>query len=1625
MAKDNCDAKAECGEYAEDPDVCCSKWGFCGTGEDFCGDGCQGDNCGNPTEPSCSSTNALNRVIGYYESWSSGRTCDSWRAADIAASGLTHINYAFALFHPTADDGSEWDIDFMADSTNDVNALIDEFITLKETNPQLSCFMSIGGWSFSDPGDSATYWSDMASTAAGRKSFAKAVLQTMQKYGFDGVDLDWEYPVDSDRGGSKEDIDNYVSLIIELRAVFDGSGEAYGITFTIPSSYWYLQNFNVPAMLEAGADWTNLMSYDLHGVWDGDNPYIGKVVGAHTNLTEIKQSLDLLWRAGVDPSKVVMGVGFYGRSFTLSDLSCTQPGCPFESGGNEGTCTATSGILSYKEIIEIMDDKGAELIWDEEAAVNWLTWDGYQWVSFDNEKTFRQKVDYANEVCLGGVMIWALDQDTYDWQALSGLIGQDVDSNNLLSGGSLSKTEKKSLARDLSAYTGTDCYVTECMDWNTGQCKTGYSVLDYVHSASLGILENPDHERCKSGSEGDEDAQYRLICCPTGAMPEGCSWEGGSEFGLCSGGDSFCGDNKYELVTDSYNDRTGSVPCLMNKRSLCCNTNTELEQCHWTSCGGVCPDDWAMNDWGTVYEGTNLNQDKELCTGGGSAFCCPSDDTYKNCDWYFCDQECPSDKVLITQRTEIDSWVQLHNFSTCLTGYNKWCCDPPSGSDVWPVDPEDIFEYPDEDNIMYYYKVEENANSQATDNDSKDPFAFVMITGDPEAYDESLVDQWSFLTDEAELTKRELKTHERRNMFEHRDDTYENEVEVYHIRCSSLSFQNSSACTSIFRGGASNTIVKMPKDIGAGPFARVISLLAIDRSNAKRELLPRSAADTYELTVDYDLAGASEEQKGDVNFRVDYTNLLAYWKDVTDTPADKRRKRWFGSYSAWLERMTTIVKEEQGALPLEYDKTMKLFHAEGSCPALNITATVDLDANIHLALNAQYGYYFEGAILPTPSLIAAYTYFSVKPEAAILLTLRGEAVWQSSTETVSIVSGIAFPGLSIKGLISVGPELELTGRLDASLSISGELNAGVVVSWPRSEVYFPQNEDGADNSVKPRGINGDEPQTYSFEPVFDASLTAEGNMALTLTPEVKFGMSVLGGSLMSGYVTAGVDNTISLGVSATASASGDGSAGIGFCYWADYVYSVFIRADVSFLDDLEYWGGEYEVASPDDPLVLVDQTCTEYTTDNPLAKRDDKESLVPNGSDSACFGGLVKCSVTASAGNSSCTLTDDDSSDESGDSEKVAEKRAPTCYNLPALFYNCDLFGTADVQNRNENTMNMQPTVSFIGICQNIYNYLYRNPGLIKGNGMELTYYPSSEQPKSNRKSACKDMTRECAESKANMWPTAVQSMYYWDSSTVIAPGQTVTVPAPMDYATMKGYDESLSCDEFPFNASEEGGTGAEVACVSAGQQSAQGLVNALLTRLYDERTGVGMQWQENNRRTWNGFPRKYRINLMSLSNDGTNLGYAGELTGSDTDLVHLLGGLNDWGNPELYLPASNLNAVCLIGARFNVLTNTNVLRGYGCKVTFAPQSVLYKRGLDPTNANDWIIEDVTIPEESLKHPIPLTTEDGNGYLDHAANDLEAMLAELELKESQEREPTITAAPQPRHLHRHRHHHGH
>ncbi len=124
------------------------------------------------------------------------------------------------------------------------------------------------------------------------------------------------------------------------------------------------------------------------------------------------------------------------------------------------------------------------------------------------------------------------------------------------------------------------------------------------------------------------------------------------------------------------------------------------------------------------------------------------------------------------------------------------------------------------------------------------------------------------------------------------------------------------------------------------------------------------------------------------------------------------------------------------------------------------------------------------------------------------------------------------------------------------------------------------------------------------------------------------------------------------------------------------------------------------------------------------------------------------------------------------------------------------------------------------------------------------------------------------------------------------------------------------------------------------------------------QRTGVDMKWSGwNTQNVWTGQPRKYRINLVNGGTNGYDLSYAGELTYTPFGMAYILGGLNTWGNPDVRLSPMASNAVCAIGAAWNALLNINQGRGYGCTVTFAAQTSVFKRAQDPDDPTTWVVE--------------------------------------------------------------------
>ena len=140
---------------------------------------------------------------------------------------------------------------------------IKQITALKQRAPGLKVWIALGGWTYSD-NDTTTQpvWSAISASPSSRAKFIGELVNFMTEWGFDGVDLDWEYPSAPDRRGKPEDIVNYVELVKDIRNYFSEQARGWGLSFTAPTSYWYLRWFDIEEMVKH-VDWMNFMTYDM------------------------------------------------------------------------------------------------------------------------------------------------------------------------------------------------------------------------------------------------------------------------------------------------------------------------------------------------------------------------------------------------------------------------------------------------------------------------------------------------------------------------------------------------------------------------------------------------------------------------------------------------------------------------------------------------------------------------------------------------------------------------------------------------------------------------------------------------------------------------------------------------------------------------------------------------------------------------------------------------------------------------------------------------------------------------------------------------------------------------------------------------------------------------------------------------------------------------------------------------------------------------------------------------------------------------------------------------------------------------------------------------------------------
>ena len=358
------------------------------------------------------------RTVGYLASW--GVRTKGTRIARLPAEQLTHLFYAFALIGPDGKirlgdrclDAGACGAGAALPSTARGN--FGELMTLKQRHPHLKLLISLGGW-----GGSARF-SDAALTDSTRRLLVSSTVDLFIRQWpglFDGIDVDWEFPV---RGGMKgnverpEDRANFTLLLAEFRRQLDAQGARdgrhYELTIAASARPSEIANMEVERVAPL-LDFINVMTYDYH---------VGSTV-AHFNAPlraapddptphlTIEASMRAFRDAGVPASKLLVGVPFYGRAF--GGVRSVAHG-RFQPVG-EPPADLKGSDLDWKNLSRrLANDARFVTHWDSAARVP-FAYDSTRgtWISYDDERSVREKATYVREQGLGGIIIWELGGD--------------------------------------------------------------------------------------------------------------------------------------------------------------------------------------------------------------------------------------------------------------------------------------------------------------------------------------------------------------------------------------------------------------------------------------------------------------------------------------------------------------------------------------------------------------------------------------------------------------------------------------------------------------------------------------------------------------------------------------------------------------------------------------------------------------------------------------------------------------------------------------------------------------------------------------------------------------------------------------------------------------------------------------------------------------------------------------------------------------------------------------------------------------------------------------------------------------------------------------------------------------
>lgn len=310
------------------------------------------------------------RVVGYYPHW----VADNLPANGIDFDIVTHVLHSFAWPNENG-------------SISSYDGMFGTGISDIVHNQGSKFMLSLGGWG------NHVGFEVISANEELRELFIYNLTSILLINGYDGVDLDWEFP------DSQSDKENLNLLVAEMDSVFNSINPNWLISMAIPVSNWWGQWHDFEFLVNH-IDFFNAMTYGTHGNWSSHSGHLaplypsppGDLDGScHSNMSYLIDS------RGIPKNKINMGLPFWGIKWESSNI-------------NEPFTGNTIDIMYY-DIPELINN-GWSYYWDNDALCPYLLKDdGTKIITYENRQSIGLKCQYALEKELGGMMIWALSYD--------------------------------------------------------------------------------------------------------------------------------------------------------------------------------------------------------------------------------------------------------------------------------------------------------------------------------------------------------------------------------------------------------------------------------------------------------------------------------------------------------------------------------------------------------------------------------------------------------------------------------------------------------------------------------------------------------------------------------------------------------------------------------------------------------------------------------------------------------------------------------------------------------------------------------------------------------------------------------------------------------------------------------------------------------------------------------------------------------------------------------------------------------------------------------------------------------------------------------------------------------------